>query len=218
MEQTFFRFNSQRMIVMTLSFVICLFSFSPVKAQVDFGVKGGYELTNMEFSAEVANRSNRSGFFVGPTLKISLPVTGVAVDVSGLYSKRDLKVESESFCQQSILLQGDARFSAGIGDALNIFIYLGPQFSFNVGDDILQWLTDNKELKQFTLQETMLSVNMGAGVTFAKHFEGRINYNVPISKTGDFTWSNTAGQMWDNVWHHSKTRTNAWSAAITYYF
>ncbi len=196
----------------------CLLYTSEAKAQVRFGLKGGYELTNMEFSTDAINRANRSGFFAGPTLKIGMPVTGLSIDVSGLYNKRDLKVKGEDFTQQSLLLQGDARYGVGIGDIVNIFILAGPQFSFNVGEDVKHWFADDGELKQFSLQETLLSINMGMGVTLAKHLEGSIRYNVPISKTADFTWSNAQKAMTDEVFKHAKTRSNAWSATLTYYF
>lgn len=205
-------------VVVCLQFSVFCLQSSTCSAQVRFGVKGGYELTNMEFSTDAINRANRSGFFAGPTLKIALPVTGLGIDVSALYDQRELKVEGEDFRQQSVLLQGDARYGAGIGDILNIFLFLGPQFSFNVGDDVMHWFSEDGELRQFSLQETLLSVNMGLGATIAKHLEGRVCYNVPISKTADFTWSNLHTQIIDQSFSHAKTRTNAWSVSLTYYF
>ena len=197
-----------------------LFTFLPLTtgAQVRFGLKGGFQLANMDFNDNALNKSNRMGFFAGPTLKIGLPVTGLSINAAALYDQRDLKVQEETFHQQSLVLQGDARYGAGIGDVLSIFLMAGPQFSFNVGDDVIHWFGSDGDLKEFSLQETMLSFNLGLGVSFASHFEGTISYNIPISKTADFTWHQLSEQLAAESWNHAKTRTNAWNIAITYFF
>ncbi|MCR4916768.1 MAG: porin family protein [Prevotella sp.] len=205
--------TSLSFVIFHLSFFICI----QAQAQVRLGVKGGFQLANMQFNTDALRSSNRVGFSIGPTVKIGLPVPGISVDIAALYDQRDLKVQEQVFKQKSLLIQGDARCGAGIGDVLGIFIKAGPQFSFNVGDDIIHWVKDG-DSKQFALQETMLSINLGVGVTFANHFEGAITYNIPISKTADFTWHQLSNELFDETWNHAKTRTNAWSVSVTYYF
>ena len=204
--------------VTMIGFIICHLSFSPATAQVRVGLKGGFQLASMEFNSDALKESNRMGFFAGPTLKIGLPVPALSVDASLLYDQRDLRVEGNTFQQKSVVAQGNMRAGAGIGEVIGIFLFAGPQFSFNVGDDVKQWFSDDGDLKQFSLQETMLSLNLGVGVTFARHFEGTIGYNIPISKTADFTWQQLGDELADQTWHHAKTRTNAWSIAVTYHF
>lgn len=200
--------------------VVCslLVGVSGTQAQVRFGAKGGFQLTKMDFNADALKKSNRMGFFVGPALNIGLPLPGMSIDVAGLYCQNDLKVQDSSFKQQSLLFQGDARYSVGIGDVLGIFFKAGPQFSFNVGDDVKHWFGDDGVLKEFTLQETMLSVNLGAGVMLANHLECSLYYNIPISKTSDFTWHDLSEKLKDESWNHAKSRTNSWSISATYYF
>ena len=194
------------------------FSLFTSEAKVRFGVTGGFQLTDMTFSQDALDKTNRMGWFVGPTVKFTLPVVGMGVDVAALYDQRDLKVDDTVFKQKSVVVQGSARYGVGLGELLGIFLKVGPQFSFNVGDDFVHWLTTKEEYKQWSLQETMLSVNMGVGVTFAKHFEADVRYNVPISKTSDFTWSELGDELRDQTWHHAKSRTNAWSVSVTYFF
>ena len=187
-------------------------------AKVRFGVTGGFQLSDMTFSHDDLDKNNRMGWFAGPTVKFTLPIVGLGIDVAALYDQRDLKVDDTVFKQKSVVVQGDARFGVGLGELLGIFFKLGPRFSFNVGDDFVHWLTTEAEYKQWSLQETMLSINMGAGITFAKHFEADLRYNVPISKTSDFTWNELGDELWDQTWHHAKSRTNAWSVSVTYFF
>ena len=88
--------------VISLSFIIFHLSFSEAPAQVRFGVKGGFQLASMQFNSDDLRSSNRVGFFIGPSLKIGLPLTGLNVDASLLYDQRDLRVQGETFRQQSL--------------------------------------------------------------------------------------------------------------------
>ena len=68
----------------------------PAKAQIDYGVKGGLNLTSMSFSKDVFDSSNKMGFFIGPTAKFTLPVVGLGIDASLLFDQRSFNVEFES--------------------------------------------------------------------------------------------------------------------------
>ncbi len=198
---------------------IALSTVLPVQAQmVKFAVKGGFEMTQMDFTSASLKNSNRTGFYVGPQVKFKLPVIGLGVDVSALYNYRDLKVEEESFTQQSLLIPAHVRYGVGIGDALGVFLCAGPQFSFNLGDDILYWRDNEKNNNQFNLQNTMLSVNFGLGVNVGPHLEAALFYNVPLGKTADFTWDKLGDELQDQTWKRAKSRTNAWHISLSYYF
>ena len=60
----------------------------PAKAEVKFGLKGGLNLTNMRFDSSVADKSNQAGFFIGPTVKFTIPIVGLGFDASALYDQR----------------------------------------------------------------------------------------------------------------------------------
>ena len=59
-----------------------------VQAQVKFGVKGGLNITNMKLSEDVISPSNQAGFFIGPTVKFTLPVVCLGIDAAALYDQR----------------------------------------------------------------------------------------------------------------------------------
>ena len=191
----------------------------PMQAQMArFAIKGGFEMTEMDFTSESLNKSNRTGFYIGPQVKFKLPVIGLGIDVSALYNYRDLKVEEESFNQQSLLIPANVRYGVGLGEALGIFLCAGPQFSFNLGDDVMYWRDNEKNNNQFNLQNTMLSLNLGLGVNFGPHLEAALFYNVPLGKTADFTWDLLGEQLEDQTWKRAKSRTNAWHLSLSYYF
>ena len=218
MNKLFIRWKPTWLVKVLLALITCHLSLITSDAQVHFGLKGGFQLAQMEFTGDALKESNRVGFFMGPSLKIGLPFTPLTIDASALYEQHDLKVQDETFQQQSIVLRGDARLGAGLGGVVGIFLLGGPQFSFNVGKDIIHWFSDDGELKQFSLQQTMLGFNFGAGVNFARHLEAVIYYNIPISKTADFTWQQLGNRLQEQSFSHAKTHTNAWSIAVSYYF
>ena len=65
----------------------------PAQAQFKFGLKGGLNITDMSFSSDVLESSNRAGFFIGPTVKFTLPIVGLGVDASALYDQREANVK-----------------------------------------------------------------------------------------------------------------------------
>ena len=109
---------------MTIMFV------SNADAQIKFGVKGGLNLTNMSFSQDAFNTSNRTGLFVGPTVKFTLPVIGHGVDAAALYDERDGKVDDKTLKRQSVNIPVNLRYTIGLGDVAGIYFAAGPQFGF----------------------------------------------------------------------------------------
>ena len=70
--------------ILTVSIVSALLTVLPAKAQLQFGFKGGINVTEMSFDENVFKSSNRLGYFIGPTVKFGLPITGIGIDISGL--------------------------------------------------------------------------------------------------------------------------------------
>lgn len=199
-----------------LAAVLCL--LPRAEAQVRFGLKGGFELTEMNFSASDLREANRVGFYAGPAVKFTLPVVGLDIDASLLYSQRDLKVDGEGIKQKSLLMSGNLRYSVGVGSTLAIFASAGPQLSLNIGDDVFFWKDSEQHNHQYALQNTMISFNLGLGTTILEHLEAGIYYNIPAGKTADFTWDQIGSELKEISWNRAKTKTNAWHVAVTYYF
>ena len=178
---------------------------------VKFGVKGGLDIVNMSFDEKVFDTSNKAGWFIGPSLKVSLPVTGLGVDISAFYDQKNSEVNGESIKQQSILVPVNARFAFGVGSQASIYLAAGPQVSFNVGDDEFKWNKDNVE-NTFQLKKSSFSINLGAGVTIMDHFEIGFAYNLGLGKTADTTFKGTAEAIKDD------TTAKSWQISAAYYF
>lgn len=205
------------MLLLVVSMMASTVTAQNDQLKMQLGVRGGVQLMEMSFSGDVLNKNNRAGFFVGPVVKFKTPVVGLGVDIAALYDQRDLKVDGKTLRQQTIIIPAHARLGADVFSMLGLFICAGPQLGFNVGDDILHW-KDEENNKQFTLQNTTLSLNLGVGLTFGKHLEAAAYYNIPMGKTGDFTWDTLTGHLQGETWTHAKSKIDAWRLSVTYFF
>lgn len=159
-------------------------------AQVKFGLKGGLNVTNMSFSKDVFDASNKTGFFVGPMVKITLPVVGLSFDAAALYDQKEADVKyqgadnsyfKENVKQKSLNIPVNVRYGWGLSSVANIFLFAGPQWGINVGDKNFKWDTGSS----YSLKKSNFSVNVGAGVTLLSHVQLSANYNIACGKTAD---------------------------------
>jgi len=189
-----------------ISLVALFFVATPSQAQTRFGLKGGFNVTNMSLSSDVLNSSNRAGFFIGPSVKFTLPIVGLGVDAAALYDQREAKLNGTAIDQKSINIPINARYTFGLGDTAGLYLAAGPQFGINVGDEDFK-VTDTSN---YQLKKTNFSINLGAGLTLMNHLEIGANYNIALGKTGDFSLNNAKNEY--------DTKNNAWQIYAAYYF
>lgn len=211
----------KKLFQIALPIVMAWLMVMPLSAQgIAFGVKGGLEVVSMEFNDDVFDKTNRAGFFIGPTFVISTTLPGLAIDISGLYNEHTLKVEGESVQQKSILIPAHVRYGANIVNFGGVFLTAGPQLSFNVGPSKFYWEDVNKNAKQFLLQDTKLAIDFGVGLSIGQHLEAIVYYSIPIGKTGDFTWNKVskAANEASSALNNTNTTANSWMLSAIYIF
>ena len=184
---------------------------------VKFGVKGGLNITKMSFSKDVIDSKNKTGFFVGPSLKLSLPL-GFGVDIAALYDERSTEVSTtnyspatyaepteygdETIKQKSFQVPVNLRYNIGFSSMAGLYLAAGPQFGFPVGD---KWY--KTEVGEYRLRDANLSVNFGAGLYLMGHLEVGFTYNLAAGKSGEFK----------NL-KDVDTHNHAWQINAAYYF
>lgn len=194
--------------------VLALAAVQPASAQVKFGLKAGLNVTDMKLSEDVFDASNKAGWFIGPTVKFSLPIVGLGIDASALYDYRSAEVdngrgEEEKVKQQQIAIPVNLRYGVGLGSAASGFIFAGPQWGINIGDKNFDWTTDSS----YSLKKSNFSINVGLGVSLLQHLQVTANYNIACGKTADVTTLSAA-----EVIDKSHSRNNSWQIAVAYYF
>jgi hypothetical protein len=182
-------------------------------AQLRLGVKGGLNITNFKLSSEMFKTENRTGYFIGPTIKLTMPTTGIGFDAAALYDKREAKVEKNgttidgTIKQEQIVFPINVRYAIGLGESADIFVFAGPQFGFNIGSKDKDLI---KGVAEWRLKSSNFSVNLGFGATIFKYLQLSANYNIICGKTGDVTV--------DGVKKSYEGSNNAWQISAAYYF
>ena len=184
----------------------------PAQAQVNIGLRGGLNISNMSLNKGVFDVSNRAGFFIGPSLKLGF--ASIGADISALYDQREAKVSDETIKQKNIVIPVNVRFNIGLG-AASVFLAAGPQFGFNIGDKEFKWKKENVE-NTFQLKKSNFSVNVGGGVHFGKLDVG-VTYNIAVGKTADVdaegAWNTTKDAI-----KNFDAKNNAWQVFAAIYF
>lgn len=207
--------------ILSLVFMVAAMMYATsANAQIKFGLKGGLDVTNMSLSNDVFDTSNKTGFFVGPMVKVTVPIVGLSFDAAALYDQREAKVnfvdEDETFGnsikQKSIIVPVNVRYGFGLSSLANAFIFAGPQWNYNVGDKNFYWKEeDSSNIGKYSLKKSAVSANVGVGVTLLSHLQISANYNFALSKSAEIYDSET-GQ------YFGKSKNNSWQIALGYWF
>lgn len=188
------------------------FFVSESQAQVKFGLQAGVNMSSVSLKDVSGSVKNRTGFFVGPTLRLTLPVAGLGVDAAALYDQREGKDEEGglSVKAKSVQIPVNLRYGFGLGSLSEIFLFAGPQFGFNVGDRTIR-----NEVREWTLRSSNLSGNVGLGATILGHLQAKVNYNFALGKTGEFKGSD----LWrNNDAKEGSVKFNSWQLSLAYFF
>jgi hypothetical protein len=198
--------------ILTIIAIACIAFATPSQAQVKFGLKGGLNLTSLSADNIAGGVSNKSGFFVGPTVKFTLPVVGLSLDASALYDQRNAKIKNADATVkfQSVQIPINVRYGFGLSSVVNVFAFAGPQFGFKLGGD-KTW----DQVAEWTLKSSNLSANVGIGATVAGHLQAKLNYNFALGKTGDVDAWDAVKNTYENV---GNAKFSAWQISLAWFF
>lgn len=208
-----------------LSFIVLAVSFffaNSAQAQIKLGVKGGLNVSSLKLNDNMYDTSNRAGFFIGPMVKVTVPITGLSFDVAALYDQKEAKVKvaddvvggtynSTTVTQKFIDIPVNVRYGFGLSSLANIFLFAGPQWGINVGNKNFKW----NESSSYSLKKANFSVNVGAGVTLLSHLQASVNYNIECNKSGKMDTGSIDSNGNPVI---VKGRNNTWQISLGYWF
>ena len=183
----------------------------PSKAQFSWGIQAGLNMSNVSVKDAEGSVKSRTGFFVGPTIKFTLPIVGLGIDAAALYDQREGKAddgqgETQTIKSSSIQVPINLRYGIGLGSLAEVFAFAGPQFGFKLSGD------KTFGTEEWTLKSSNFSANIGIGATILSKLQAKINYNIALGKTGEFeSVGSTAKQVAD-------AKFNAWQVSLAYFF
>ena len=179
-------------IISALMMAVCIGMAMPAQAQlIKFGVKGGVNLAKADLNTSDFKTDNFTGFFIGPMAEVTIPLIGLGVDASLLFSQRGVKVSSRDFIdpladsdpiignrtirQNGLDIPINLKYTIGLGSSLGIYVAAGPDFYFNFSGDKVY-----ENYGRLNKKNAQIGINVGAGVKLLRHLQVGANYNIPL--------------------------------------
>lgn len=150
----------------------------PASAQVRLGVRGGITLNKLHFDREIINSENRIGYSAGLVLDVNIPVVGLGVEASAMYTHRDDRLfdDIHNFKRHYIEIPVYARYRLTLPAVERIvapYVFTGPNFSILFKDEAPTSINNSR---------TCTSWDVGAGVDLFKHLRLSATYGIGMSK------------------------------------
>ena len=171
-EKTMYMIKKITFIVLMMAVVL------PAAAQVRLGVRGGVTVGKLRFDRELISSDNRVGYTGGLLLDMNIPIVGIGIEASAMYTHRNNRLtdETQYFKRHYIDIPVYARYRMTIPSLSRVFapvIFTGPTFSILFNEDAP---TNYKNSKTF------LSWDVGAGADLFNHVRLTASYGIGISK------------------------------------
>lgn len=215
--------------------VACFCMASQAQAQLAWGLKAGANLSDASVKGlKDVKVDNLSGFFVGPMIDFKLPVFGLGVDGSLLYSQTKMKFINETNNvgvtnkQHELDIPINLKWSHSLLKLIGVYLAAGPDFSFNlksdnIGSDLADITGgalqgDNTSIKR---KAANVGLNFGAGIILVKHLQVGFNYNLPLTSSAredikDGDMANAIGTLFNG--NTFDTKNKKWQISVAYLF
>ncbi|MDE7410544.1 MAG: PorT family protein [Paramuribaculum sp.] len=163
----------------------------PAQAQFRFGLKAGVAVNSLSFDSKMLNADNRAGFTGGAMVEFSAPLTGLGVDLSVMYVRRNAQwmesnqVKNDNRDYIDIPINFKWRISIPlINKVFRPFITTGPSFSFLTSKKMLNNVVENRNFDT--------AWNFGAGVELFNKVQLAASYG--LGMTGALKWTGVTGE------------------------
>lgn len=181
-------------VLFSVLFVGAFMIGSTANAQLRFGLRGEVGINKPSVSKSLFEVENMNAFKVGPTAEFTLPVVGLAIDGSLLYSNQKMNIKTLSAKESSlpslkkeitehyIDIPVNVKYKMGIISPVKAFVAAGPYIGFRVGGD---------ELKLESVKETIDRKKFEAGLNFGFGAEiisrVAVGFNYRLKLTDDYS-------------------------------
>lgn len=171
------------------------------------------------------SKDSYTGYFIGPMAEIQIPIIGLGVDASLLYQQKGMELsDRETMKQQQLAIPVYLKYTVGLGNLLGVFAQAGAQWNYNIGDlsksiEEKRAGADDSEIREYVLNRKTFSVNIGAGVKLLGHLQAAVNYNIPTTKEGTFSYFSKETSQADRIEvGRNKMKQSTLQFSVTYTF
>lgn len=156
------------------------------------GVEAGMDLNKMSISSNMFKTENRTGWFLGPKMDVSIPIGKLGLDASLLYNKKLISSYQISETQNLsyVVIPVNLHYHFRLVPGASVYVATGPQWNWYIGNshklDELQstYILEGAEYTEYAvLNHTYMSWNVGAGVELLNHFQLGMTYSIGIDES-----------------------------------
>lgn len=196
--------------------MVAMFSIGAANAQFRFGVKAGLNLNKLDFKnlEDNLNGSNGCGYTVGLMTEFQVPIIGLCLDASLMYTR--MNSESEIV---EVLEDGTEKEFAGAKNFLEIPINIKYKFTLPVVNNFLSPYLftgptfaiklDKNTIDYFKSKTCQVAWNVGLGVELFKHLQVGASYGFGINNIAKSVGANA---------QDLKVKNNYWTISAAYLF
>lgn len=189
-----------------------LFVSASADAQIKFGIRGGANFSELDIDGiNIFKTNTATGWFLGGAAEFMMPVIGLGLDASLMYSKVSSELEytqaiDKNYKIHYLILPVNIKYKLGL-PLVKPFIYAGPELCLRLCDnsksiwkDVSSAFPDG--LDRLRSRGTDIKVNVGGGVELLDRLEIFFNYNVGLT----------------NTVKHFDSKTKMWRVGATVFF
>lgn len=152
-----------------------------------WGVEAGMNFNSLSFDKEMLESGNRAGFFVGPKVKVKVPLVGLGLDGALIYSMNSAQIQNEDIVKSKNLsyleIPLNVRYDFSLLKVLGIYLATGPQYNYCMSSDAT--IADFYGPIDGGISRSTWGWNVGGGVELFKHLQLGVTYTIPISNSGN---------------------------------
>jgi hypothetical protein len=192
--------------------ILLLTAGSSVNAQFRFGLRGEMGVNKPSLTKEVFSVENMNAFKVGPTAEFMIPLIGIGVEGSLLYSNEKMNVNKDATLIRKISshyldVPVNLKYKIGIAP-LKLYVAAGPYAQFKIAGDGADKLKDVFE--GIADKKMQAGLNFGIGADIIKRIQ--IGFNYRLKLTDDYSADKAE---WGDLLNDNK---GFWSVTAGVYF
>lgn len=154
----------------------------PAAAQFRMGVRGGITLGKMRFDRDIVSSDNRMGYSAGLVLDVGIPVVGLGIEGSVMYTRRNNRLTDHErvFKRHYFEIPLYARYRLELPTLSKYFapyIFTGPTFAVLFNDNSSELYSNSK---------TYFSWDAGLGADLFQHLRISACYGLGITKALEY--------------------------------
>lgn len=182
-----------------VAFLIAVVGIGAADAQFRFGIKAGVNVNHLSLKDYKIEDNNKAGWTAGVMGEFQVPIVGLCLDASLMYSRLNGLEDNKNF----LMIPINVKYKFGlpvVGSFFAPYIFTGPSFDFKL---------DKNTVSDFKTKTFQAVWNIGLGIELVRHLQIGASYG--------FGMNNIAKKISSEI-DPTKLHNNYWTITAAYLF